>query len=992
MILYGKTKYDHDRGSMFFMKPNQLLTVQDMELKENGFAIHFHKDFLMGHSLFTEIKKYNVFSERNYKFDKKQKQEIINLQKNLADNEVISGINTYTERAIKDLKAVQERFDTLTKTYTTSDALETAKTLRMMKDYVDAYKETLELLQGALNSARNNEDTDFIDKIQENVKNLNNLTSQTDKAYKDIILPLFAEFASKFVDKKALTNPFQKDENGNFKTSTLEELLKESQDGDIGILDKWFSALSNSNDASLRLFDSIVKDSHENKRLRAIDAKKALQAAQIELEKSGIKDTKWVHELDNEGIPTGKYISEIKYYKFQENLKEAEKKAEEVVKSLDSNIANIEYKKIMAQWYRDNMDTKDDFKTPKLSIYGNTTYNNLSEAQHTYLKTIKETKELLDSYLPDKYKQTGKVPFIRKDELERFLSNPKDTFIEGVKDKILRREDDDEFGTRSVVTDFEGKEVKVIPVYFTSKLDNMKDLSLDATSNLIAYADMAINFDEMNKVIDMLEIGHNVINAKQVTSKKGGKVQEESIRSFGQDVKRKLTKKGVESNIGSKLEGYLDAQVYGELKVDQGTIGNTKIDKAKLMDTVSGMTATYSLGLNVLQGIGNVVTGKTLAGIEALSGQYINVKNLAKGDKYYGQGLLDLLGEVGNRVKISKLNLFIEKFDCLNGSNSKNRDINMDRKTWLARGLKLESLQFMSTCGEHYMQTRTYLALADRYKMLSPEGKEVPLYEALESKYIDDNNKNKGATLEVKEGYTKLDGTQFTKEDVKDFTLKGREINNRLHGLHNKADLAEIQRYAEGRMIMLFRKWIPIAISQRYGQAQYNYALGEWTEGYYRTTGKFLLQTAKDLRKMDFYVKANWDKLNPTEKSNVKRASIEMGVFLASALAIGLIDFGDKDRPWLAKMLEYQLYRINNEMAFYTPTPAAITQGLQIVQSPTANIGYAQRILKIISLKSFQTDKQGDLNGPNWILQAIPTYRSIEGAIDPSTRLTFFKH
>lgn len=61
VILYGKTKYDHDSGSMYFMKPNQLISVVDMELKEKGFAIHVHPDFLMGHPLFAEIKKYSYF-------------------------------------------------------------------------------------------------------------------------------------------------------------------------------------------------------------------------------------------------------------------------------------------------------------------------------------------------------------------------------------------------------------------------------------------------------------------------------------------------------------------------------------------------------------------------------------------------------------------------------------------------------------------------------------------------------------------------------------------------------------------------------------------------------------------------------------------------------------------------------------------------------------------------------------------------------------------
>ena len=61
VILYGKTKYDHDMGSMFFMKPRQVLTVQDVQLKEKGFAIHFHEEYLIGHPLFAEINKYSYF-------------------------------------------------------------------------------------------------------------------------------------------------------------------------------------------------------------------------------------------------------------------------------------------------------------------------------------------------------------------------------------------------------------------------------------------------------------------------------------------------------------------------------------------------------------------------------------------------------------------------------------------------------------------------------------------------------------------------------------------------------------------------------------------------------------------------------------------------------------------------------------------------------------------------------------------------------------------
>ena len=55
-LFYGKTKYDHDKGVMFFTKPGQKLTARGLQIEEKGCVIHLHEDFLMGHSLFSEIK------------------------------------------------------------------------------------------------------------------------------------------------------------------------------------------------------------------------------------------------------------------------------------------------------------------------------------------------------------------------------------------------------------------------------------------------------------------------------------------------------------------------------------------------------------------------------------------------------------------------------------------------------------------------------------------------------------------------------------------------------------------------------------------------------------------------------------------------------------------------------------------------------------------------------------------------------------------------
>ncbi|OKS86703.1 helix-turn-helix domain-containing protein [Mucilaginibacter polytrichastri] len=62
VIMYGRTKYDHQAGSMFFTQPRQVIKMNDLEFEENGFLIFFHEDFLNGNRLHEEIKHYGYFN------------------------------------------------------------------------------------------------------------------------------------------------------------------------------------------------------------------------------------------------------------------------------------------------------------------------------------------------------------------------------------------------------------------------------------------------------------------------------------------------------------------------------------------------------------------------------------------------------------------------------------------------------------------------------------------------------------------------------------------------------------------------------------------------------------------------------------------------------------------------------------------------------------------------------------------------------------------
>ncbi|MCD9856776.1 AraC family transcriptional regulator [Epilithonimonas sp. JDS] len=60
-MLYGRTKLDHQKGSMVFTKPRQVIEMKNLKFEEDGYILFFHEDFLNGSLLFKEIHKYHFF-------------------------------------------------------------------------------------------------------------------------------------------------------------------------------------------------------------------------------------------------------------------------------------------------------------------------------------------------------------------------------------------------------------------------------------------------------------------------------------------------------------------------------------------------------------------------------------------------------------------------------------------------------------------------------------------------------------------------------------------------------------------------------------------------------------------------------------------------------------------------------------------------------------------------------------------------------------------
>jgi AraC-like DNA-binding protein len=60
-IIYGRTKYDCDTGTLLFSAPNQTYTVKDIVISSESWFIAFHEDFIRGLDIQKRIRKYNFF-------------------------------------------------------------------------------------------------------------------------------------------------------------------------------------------------------------------------------------------------------------------------------------------------------------------------------------------------------------------------------------------------------------------------------------------------------------------------------------------------------------------------------------------------------------------------------------------------------------------------------------------------------------------------------------------------------------------------------------------------------------------------------------------------------------------------------------------------------------------------------------------------------------------------------------------------------------------
>lgn len=949
---------------------------------------------------------------------KASEEEIDTLIKKYNQNKSIEGITQYLNSAIQNLKDIIERFKNYAEISKDLDIKEKALELRKIKNEIFSYKDSIDDILQALEEENlsNDENEQVLNNIKDEIINANLLYERALKQYEIITMPLFANFLKNWLGNDSIDIPLRKHQT---KKVSIEDLLK-TADYDIGFFDKWLDSMADSTDDMLKIIDSIVKEYKHRARLRSIEVMKEIERAGMELEDAGVKNYDFMFERDENGNLTGSYAQRINYGLFKKKRAEFFKDLHRRYNGNLTEPEKLNMKEEIKQWYRDNTEIKYGIQVPKESLYLNKDFASLDPngPEMKFYNTIMEIKKKMDNLLPVDYTDLYNTVKIRKDLVERVKSSDSakgvlSAISESIKDKFIERTDDTDFGIKPTIKDFEGREVQILPIYYTKmkKGENINDMSRDVVSTMAAYASMAIDYSEMNEVIDILEIGRDILRKRKFGVTRGGELLKEKFTQMNIDVTNPVQKSYEESNFGSKLDHYYEAQIYNRYDKDEGTFGK-KISKQKTAKFLNQLSSLIYISFHAPLGVANVLVGKVMMRIEAIARQFFTEKNVLHADKIYAKNIPGVLAEIGERIKTNKLSLWNEKFNVLQEYEQDIKEIDFDKKTWFSRLFNTSTLYMFMSGGEHWMHTRTSLALADNYKMLDDQGNEVSLWDAYEVVFLDENNPSHGAKLQIKEGYTKLDGTEFTEKDLIEFINKTDKLNQNMHGVYNKLDRSIIQRFWLGKMVILFRKWIPSALTRRFGAYRYDRSLKIESEGYYMTMGKFLLNVVKDLKKLKFNVLYRFNELEEYEKANMRRAITEIAHWLIVGLLVGLIDWkgGDDDddddddkNKWFIKTVEYQIRRLNTELGALVPSHKMLNEGWKILKSPSANINTIDNITDLLTLinpfrikynyiEEIQSGRyKGMSRAERAVRRLLPVYRGIDMTIHPAQNISFLK-
>lgn len=705
---------------------------------------------------------------------------------------------------------------------------------------------------------------------------------------------------------------------------SVQEALTELE-GDISFFERFIASMSNNSDIIGQICDKVTKRANKMADDQTNQVQDDLRILKERLTKIGLKNTDILFERSAvTGGLTGNIISpynwgdyETAYEQFRkdewEKFKNATPNFDTLTEVEKSALWHVWIDPKVKQWHANNsvFDSLSSTWMPNDS-YKNPEYRNIMDRYkgnnndlEKWLNDYMALKADLDSRLPE-----GSTLHVRAPQFKGTYINKVQNrmLFDGVgvrkaagsawwkqaKETFMLSSEDQDFGSLQTYNSeeeallynslaMEKEKINRLPLFGINKLkgDNMQDLSTDLFHSTLAYASMANQYEALSQIVDVMEVGAEVLNRRKVAGIQG-----------------EQEKRSNKSRAYTRYIKFLDKQVYG---IGQPKIQFGKIVWNKIANGLSSFASKYFLGFNVAGGIVNTGTGTIEIFKEAMTGEYYGIKDWKKAHQMYFGSFIQNWLDYGSNYADNKTTLFIRHFNMLGDNKSNYRE-------WTTRHSRAfnalsRSLYLPYKSGDHYMQCMSYLALANGIKLYDENGNKISLFNAYEIVDNEDQYGNKqGKTLKMKDGLffkdengkqeydmitsiidevedahqnRSLNHLNFTQEQLQylqdngynmstpeeiqnsmfqmenkksslvwnddaesEFMDKAREINNRLHGIYNNQDKTAFHQSWYGNAVLAMRGWALGMAERRFARNHYNLALGRSVEGSITTMSK----------------------------------------------------------------------------------------------------------------------------------------------------------
>ena len=763
---------------------------------------------------------------------------------------------------------------------------------------------------------------------------------------------------------------------------------------DLGLLDTSFMSAGDSKNPLINVIHHIVVSlqAKRNNRIRGYSA--VMMEAEDRLHKAGYSND-FIYRKDDKGVPTGYIVGPFNCEKFDQDRLEYESEID-----LIEGLTYYEKSLMMKEWddahlkliplsalgitgevERDGSPRMEYFPDPEIEGYYNPDFDaDWSEEQKNYYKAYMAMKAAMESLMPEGERSLYRAPQVRKSTSQMFDNYGKDAArtlwgnwrrkFSIVDDNIDYSQDiiDDAEGSgvKHILLSFDEKTpVKRVPVYYTHMMEDMRDLSTDATRGMLNYIAMAVNYSEMGKLTQAMRLmqDHVASDEYEVVQRSGTAVLRDVFQAVGKEWGATYKKSGESTKAARAIIEYIDRQFFNDTK-EQKSVRNPfnkekDISLGALGDILLHLTSVARIGLSPISGMANVLQGESQLICEAARGSHFNYASLAFAKAKYAELLPKFVANIGSVNRDDMMTLLIEQF---NSSEDYFRDVREKNfnKGAVKRVMGRGSVYFLNTGGEHYLHTVGMIAMLQNIKVKKANdssGKKVSLYSCLE-KVHDDNgwhlelsddiefmDKNKSYLINF--GF-KGDTPAIVKKGDRDKLFENlsifiNKVNDDMHGGYSEAERGNMNRKWWARAVTQFRQWMFAPYNKLYSGKYYDAVLAENRRGAHISAiaghYEFITGVIKDMKRMSFRMAIENNRLSDAEKKNMRVAFVQTGLFVfLMLLGKALIRWKDEDDR-AKRVALYSIFRLETELGAMVPYPPTFFQNIfTLIQSPAASV------------------------------------------------------